>query len=114
MCKSTECQKCKNNNGVWVIPNELLNKEKLEKILVNALPKIKIEVQKVENSTVEVNKDSIKGKVEKMEMNLNKDKEVKRLAEIILREMTDKKLPRVILEEALDIVDDKFLHDATI
>ena len=66
MCKSTECQNCKN-------------------------PYIGTNVPSGKN-----------------------DKEVKRLAEIILREMTDKKLPRVILEEALDIVDEKFLNDATI
>lgn len=141
MCKSTECQNCKNNNGVWVISNEILDKETLEDIykevvsdinkgeceatvkivpqeeidnILNKYIGVQVSDEKVESSTVEVTKGSIKGTVEKMEMNLNKEKEVKRLAEIILREMTDKKLPRVILEEALDIVDDKFLNDATI
>lgn len=41
-------------------------------------------------------------------------KEAKLLAEVILKNMTEKELPRIVLEEALEIVDEKFLNDATI
>lgn len=42
------------------------------------------------------------------------DKKVELLAEVILKEMTEKELPRIILDKALKIVDRKFLNDATI
>lgn len=45
---------------------------------------------------------------------VDKNNESKILAEIILREMTEKELPRIILDKALKIVDEKFFNDATI
>lgn len=43
-----------------------------------------------------------------------KEKNTKVLAEIILKEMTEKELPRIILDKALEIVNEKFSNDATI
>lgn len=43
-----------------------------------------------------------------------RENESKLLAEVILKNMTEKELPRIVLEEALKIVDEKFLHDAII
>ena len=45
---------------------------------------------------------------------VDKNNESKILAEIILKEMTEKELPRMILDKALKIVDEKFFNDATI
>lgn len=45
---------------------------------------------------------------------VDKNNESKILAEIILKEMTEKELPRIILDKALKIVDEKFFNDATI
>lgn len=45
---------------------------------------------------------------------VDKNNEAKILAEIILKEMTEKELPRIILDKALKIVDEKFFNDATI
>ena len=45
---------------------------------------------------------------------VDKNNEAKILADIILKEMTEKELPRIILDKALKIVDEKFFNDATI
>lgn len=49
-----------------------------------------------------------------MAMVKNKLEAAENLAEIILREMTEKELPRIVLNEALKLVDEKFLKSATI
>lgn len=48
------------------------------------------------------------------EIEKSNDKKVELLAEVILKEMTEKELPRIILDKALKIVDRKFVNDATI
>jgi len=53
-------------------------------------------------------------KMEQGKINVNKEKEAKLLAEVILMRMSEKELPRIVLEEALKIIDEKFLHDAVI
>ena len=53
-------------------------------------------------------------KMEQGKINVNNEKEAKLLAEVILMRMSEKELPRIVLEEALKIIDEKFLHDAVI
>ncbi|CAM2079819.1 MAG: hypothetical protein NSGCLCUN01_04047 [uncultured Clostridium sp.] len=49
-----------------------------------------------------------------LEEKRSNEKKVELLAEVILKEMTEKELSRIILDKALKIVDIKFLNDATI
>lgn len=49
-----------------------------------------------------------------LEEKISNEKKVELLAEVILKEMTEKELPRIMLDKALKIIDIKFLNDATI
>ncbi|WWU65184.1 hypothetical protein QJR26_03355 [Clostridium baratii] len=149
MCKSTECQNCKNNNGVWVISNEILDKETLDNIFKEALSEInkgackatvkivpqeeidnilnkyigeQVSEEKVESSTIEVTKESVKGKVEKkgnkpysfVEDMKERDKIHAGLINLISRYAIDNGMTLKAINECMEQITELYYRDAMI